>query len=822
MRLGIIVFLLGNISFLYYLPFDRSKMDTIVYQLCMHWVLISIGFFACIGVLYKSYFFFVSLEAIFYKKIYQSLIIIISFLSGYCFTAIYTTQFYPILNLNGLESQSLTVKGRVVSIPNNINKKQSLLFFITARKRIDNEAKEYWDTSFQGKVKLNWYRTKEIMLINQTWQLVIRLKKPSGLLNGGFDYEKWLYQKRILATGYIREGVKISITDTTFTPHLFFMKTIHQWRQLIADQIDHSLSDYRYKGLIKALTIGVRADIDTTQWQQFMKTGTNHLIAISGLHISLMSGLIWILVNYLWRSCSFLNLMYPALYVASLCALLTAIIYASLAGFALPAQRALMMLTVVFIATMLKREFLSSYIFLIALLSVILFDPLSTLSAGFWLSFSAVGIIFFTLSLRLSYKNSRMEKFWQLIKLQSVIFIGLLAPLMILFQQFSIISPVANIIAVPLMSVIVVPLSLLGLLILLLYEPLGILIFNALAWPIDALFWFLDQLIKGSVSVIYLPQPTLIAGILLIIGCIWLLLPKGWSGRWLGLLLLFPTLATETDHIPQGQIKMTMFDVGQGLSMLISTQNHHLLYDVGEKYSESFNMADVVIIPYLKRHNIKALDTLIISHSDRDHAGSFQELVQQVTVHQVLSGEPDPLIARLNMQSPSKIISIEQCQQGQQWQWDGVIFTVLSPKNKTTKIKNNNQSCVIHIRSATNHTYLLTGDIEKPIEKQLLIDYPKLKADVLQVPHHGSKTSSSNVFLQQLDPQIALFSFGYKNRFRHPAEKIVQNYKNLSINCYNTNNGSITVDYNDINHSLSVIEYRADKTMLWHRAIHSL
>lgn len=406
------------------------------------------------------------------------------------------------------------------------------------------------------------------------------------------------------------------------------------------------------------------------------------------------------------------------------------------------------------------------------------------------------------------------------------IFIGLFPPLMILFQQFSLVSPLANFVVVPLMSVIIVPLTFIATVMLFISEPLGQFIFNLLVWPIDGLFWVLANLSQWSLSQVYLPKPTLLVTLFVTIGSFWLLMPKGWPGKPLGILLFLPAFLLETDKLQPGQIKMTVLDVGQGLAMIIRTQNHTLLYDTGDKYSDEFNMADMVIIPYMRMHGIAMINKLIISHSDRDHAGSYQELYDQIQINEVLAGEPDRisvnLSSTLNETVHNSKLMINQCQQGQQWQWDKVIFRVLSPKETTSDIKNNNLSCVIHITNAVNQTILLTGDIEKTIEKQLVNDYPELRANVLQVPHHGSKTSSSAIFLDHIQPDFALFSIGYKNRFNHPAAKVLKTYKKMQVNLYNTNNGAIEINSNITNNSFSVIEYRAAEKMFWHRDLNQL
>ncbi len=827
MRTGIVAFLIGNISFLYWpvkfswafeTVFSNKQLVNITFCFCLLLILILI--------LYKAQLFFVSSSTIIFSNILSKrsvtyLTFSLFLLLGWSSTAFYVEQIYPVLELEKIEGKTIEVKGYLSSIPKKSEKKQSFDFVITARQLVLDESSVQWDKSFQGKVRLNWYHFYKNLESGQQWQLKIRLKKPNGLLNGGFDYEKWLYQNRILATGYIREGFQINTLSQSF-----FQKYLLQFRQSAAKKIDTALLNYPYKGLVKALAIGVRDEISAEQWQMFLRTGTNHLIAISGLHIGLMSSFIWMLVYFLWRSVSFLNLKYPAVFIASIAALVTAIIYAALAGFAIPTQRALIMLSVAFTAMMLKREFLPFDVLLIALFAVILFDPLSSLSIGFWLSFWAVAIILLTVSARLGTKSDVKHKLWKFIWLQWAIFIGLLSPLMVLFHQFSIISPIANLFAVPLMSLIIVPLTLIAVSLLFLFEPLAMLIFQGLEWPVSSLFITLETFSRWSNSLIYLSEPPWFVVVMVFVGSLWLLMPKGWPGRSLGILLILPAFFIEAEKIPQGQIHLTMLDVGQGLAMILRTQNHSLIYDTGDKYSEQFNMADQVIIPYMKQQGMNKVDKLIVSHSDRDHAGSFSELIQQIEIDEILAGEPQPLNVKLasnfNKKQTKQLFdafTVNQCLSGQKWQWDHVQFQILSPKMPLNDKKNNNRSCVLYITTATNRTILLAGDIEKKSEKQILIDFPELTADILQVPHHGSRTSSSSGFLKQIQPEAALFSFGYRNRFQHPSDAVIRRYKKMQVKIYNTGNGAIDIKSNMTNNSFSIKEYRVENKRIWHREI---
>ncbi|MBE9526758.1 MAG: ComEC/Rec2 family competence protein, partial [Proteobacteria bacterium] len=380
MRTRIVAFLMGNMALLYwpYLP-DKSFTLSCFFSLLL-----------IMALLYKVRQKIVSISPVFY----HFLLLFVSFSCGAIYTSLYLNFNMPSLDLRQIEGKTIQVIGTVDSIPYQTNTKQGFNFYIKGIKKPDHIKEEGWDYTFNGKVKLSWYeprgKRKQIsndigttqtknkkLAIGQVWQLDIRLKKPSGLMNpGGFDYEKWLYQNRILATGYVRVAQQLSQIDQEISVFSSFYNQLRMMRQALSDKIDESLVDYPYKGLIKALSIGYRHDMSTEQWKLFLQTGTNHLVAISGLHIGLMSSIIWLLVNVLWKSSAKLNMKIPAYYIASVFALLAAVIYAALAGFAIPTQRALIMLSVVFVALMLRREISSTYILLLALLTVLIIDPL--------------------------------------------------------------------------------------------------------------------------------------------------------------------------------------------------------------------------------------------------------------------------------------------------------------------------------------------------------------------------------------------------------------------------------------------------------------
>ncbi len=800
MRTGIVAFLLGNVLLLYRpeLPLLQS----------IYWLICLILFLFL--VLYKYHVLIVR-----HCSSCQPVILVsVCFLCGFVYTGWYIHSNVSALDWQNREATDIRVTGTVASIPELSDKRQRFDFTIDA---IHTDVK--LEKRFAGKVKLSWYQVKSRVKIGQHWQFEVRLKKPNGSLNpGGFDYEKWLYQNRILATGYVRHS-KFNRPVQRNNSVLLSVTTL---RQQIAATLDSILQNYPYKGLVKALTLGIKSDIEHNQWKTFIDTGTNHLIAISGLHIGLMASITWMFVFWLWRLSSFLNSFVPAFYIASGSAFLMACFYAALAGFAIPTQRALIMLGVIFLVAGFKRELPVSYILLYALLTVLLVDPLASLSPGFWLSFTAVAIIFFSVSNRIYNRSTFINSLVNTILMQWRIFIGLIPVMAIFMHQFSLIAPVANFIAIPLMSLVIVPLTLLASMMGIIYEPFSAALFVILQWPIKWLLVWLDWVnfpilsetgMTNSNMVWYLGDPGWFIIMLSMLGSVWLLMPKSIPGRWLGVLLFLPALLHSADKIEPGNVQMTVLDVGQGLAVIIRTANHTLLYDTGDKYSEAFNFADQVIIPFARISAISHFDKVIISNGDKDHAGSINEILATFNVETLYTSEPDRLV--VNQDKFSK--NIITCAQGQSWEWDDVKFQFLAPVAEKKYYKSNNRSCVLQLTLTSGQSFLLTGDIEKVAEKQLLADYPELEADVLLVPHHGSKTSSSMNFISQLKPEIAVFSYGYRNRFHFPAKTILKRYQSMNIKLFNTTNGALDINSNISNNSWTIKQYRYSNRHFWHR-----
>ena len=660
-----------------------------------------------------------------------------------------------------LERQNVEVTGCIASLPEKIGRR--------VRFQFDIEKMEYEGrtVSGPGRVRLSWYSSKNNhqLIAGDCWQLLVRMKRPHGSYNpGGMDYEGWLFREGIRASGYIRQWDGNRRIERN-RPEYF----VHRIRQQIGQKLQQIGGHGEGLALLKALTIGDRSGLTSAHWQTYSKTGTNHLVAISGLHIGIAAGWVFFLTRLLWSRCSWLTQRLPAPTAAAVLALCSAIIYAALAGFSVPTQRALVMLAILLLAKILNRSICSSQTLAAALLAVVFFDPPSILSPGFWLSFSAVAVILFAMGNRLKVSSWRQ---WG--EVQWVVAIGLIPLLLIFFSQVSLISPLVNLIAVPIFTLLLVPLALMVLLLL----PLPALAEPLLSWVSQLLVWSgqgLSYAASMPISVWqsgYLPGwiwPSTVLAVLLF------LLPRGVPGRWLGFLLLLPPLMIVPERPKSGEFYFTLLDVGQGLSAVVQTEHHTLVYDAGARFSDRFDVGSAIVLPFLQFKGIQAVDQVVVSNGDADHAGGVAALYQGIPVVNVMSGEPERL----------EDIPAVRCQAGMQWDWDGVRFSVLHP-TQDERLKGNDLSCVVLISNGAA-SLLLTGDIERKAEKILLAtDLNRLDVDIVQVPHHGSKTSSSLAFVDAISAEYAVVSAGYKNRFSFPKIEVQQRWSTSGAAFYNT------------------------------------
>jgi competence protein ComEC len=624
-----------------------------------------------------------------------------------------------------------------------------------------------------SKLRLNWYYPDHEIKAGQHWSFAVKLKRVHGNLNpGGFDYERWLFTEGVGATGYIRPNPQPVLLgrDSAWS-------SIAGWRQSITDQLSHTLSDSQSLALIKALTIGDGNSITQEQWEVFRKTGTIHLVVISGSHIGLVAGLVYFLALKLWAWTGLLA--WSPQKVAAVSALAVAVFYSGLAGFSVPTQRSVVMLSIAMAAIILQRNSRPFNILAIALFAVLILDPLAVLSAGFWLSFLAVSLIVYAVAGRLG----KPGYFWGTIKVNWATSVGLSPLLLLFFQQVSLIAPLANLIAVPVISLLVVPLSLLAVIVMFISPLLAGKLFFLVDPILQGLWWLLVHLAEIPMASITHAPPSYWALLFAVPGVLLLLAPIGIPARWLSLVMFLPLVFTDAKQPETGGINMTLLDVGQGLSAVVQTANHLLVYDTGAKFSAQSDMGQSVLLPFLHSQGVANIDSLIVSHGDNDHIGGAASLMRGIPAEKVLTSVPQ----RLSEYAPI------ECTAGQSWLWDEVRFTVLAPQRAF--VSENDNSCVLKIQSE-HGTVLLTGDIEAAAESWLVETYGEgLKANVLVAPHHGSKTSSTAGFLQAVQPGYVLIPAGYRNQFGHPHKDVLARYRQVNAKWLNSaDSGAIAVN----------------------------
>ena len=561
----------------------------------------------------------------------------------------------------------------------------------------------------------------------ERWQLTVRLRRPHGTLNPhGFDYEAWLLERNIRATGYVRPGTgNRRVTELVLQPQYL----IERVRAAVRSRIQAALADAPYAGVLTALAIGDQRAITPAQWQVFTRTGVNHLMSISGLHVTMVSGLAFSLAYYLWRRSTRLTLRLPARKAAVVAGLAAALIYAWLAGFAVPAQRTVYMLAVVAVALWSGRLASPSVMLSAALFIVLVIDPWAVLAPGFWLSFGAVALILLVSTGRVASPHWLVA--WG--RVQWAVTLGLTPLLLALFQQVSLVSPLANAIAIPAVSLVVVPLTLIG--VVLPFDLMLELAHAVMALCGSLLEWM--NMLPAAVWQQHAPPAWTVLGAVL--GVWWLLLPHGFPARWVGTVALLPLFMVEPPLLADGELRLTVLDVGQGLAVVARTRNHALLYDTGPAFGPQIDSGNRIIVPYLRAAGVSALTGMIVSHNDIDHSGGAPSVLQAMPVGWLLSSLPDshPL--------PALFASAQRCVAGMRWQWDGVEFEMLHPARENyvrEKFRDNDRGCVVRISTA-GASVLLTADIEQKSEREMLIALPdRLRAQVLLVPHHGSRTSS--------------------------------------------------------------------------------
>ncbi|MFL6632389.1 MAG: DNA internalization-related competence protein ComEC/Rec2 [Massilia sp.] len=708
------------------------------------------------------------------------------------------------------EGRDVALVGIIDSLPNRFD--GGVRFNLAVERVLDGT------TTVPPRIALSWYAGLHGTAApvgdvqpGQRWRLTVRLQRPHGNANpGGFDYEAWLLEQGVRATGYVRaDDGNRRLEAFVASPGV----VVERVRAALRARIQDALAGRAYAGVIVALVIGDQRGIDQADWQVFNRTGIGHLISISGLHITMIAGLAAWAMSALWRRSFFtgarLPLLLPAQKVAALAGTIVALLYVLLAGFGVPAQRTLYMLSVVALALWMGRLAAVSHVLCAALGVVVLLDPWAVLWPGFWLSFGAVAVILFAGHGRIGPPPTGPRGALLLAgRTQWAVTAGLVPLTLLLFGQVSIVSPVANAVAIPLVSFVVTPLALAGSLV---PGPPGDWLLVLAHWTVEGLAWLLRQMAGWPGAVWRAPAPQARVFMLGLGGTLWMLMPRGWPHRWAGAVALLPMLLQLPDHPRAGTFRVTAFDVGQGMALLVETERHRLLYDTGPGYAPGADGGSRVILPYLRTRGIAALDGIVISHSDADHTGGALAVLEGVDAGWLASSLPDGhAIARAARRHV-------RCGAGQHWEWDGIAFDMLHPTPASyddAHLKTNARSCTLRISNG-RRTVLLAGDIEAAQEAALVERVgDRLRADVLLAPHHGSGTSSTPAFLQAVRPGIAIFQVGYRNRYHHPKQEIYERYGALGAERLRTDDaGALTLD---VDETVAWRSYRADHARYWY------
>jgi len=689
--------------------------------------------------------------------------------------------------------------------------------------------------------------TVEKLEPGQRYRLTVRLRRPRGLANPhGFDYAYWLLGEGVSATGYVRHAQAL---PQDASPSLSIR--IARWRARLRDHLRDALPpDARYGAVLVALVIGDQRGIAQADWDVFRRTGISHLVSISGLHITMISGAAAALAGMLWcRSFGIgrllrrpLPLVWPAQKAALVVAVMTALGYGLIAGMQIPALRTVTMLAVAAVALWSGRAPPPTVVLAWAAGVAVAIDPWAVMSPGFWLSFGAVAVIF--LSTRddaareredhQAVASQRGRKGWltrvgmalaDAARTQWAVTIGLVPLTLLLFGQVSVVSGLANAVAIPVVSLLVTPLALASAILPTGWAaPLLWIAHVALDWLVSGLAW----LAAPSWAVWEAAHPGPIATGLALVGVVVLIIPRpavaqGVSGtpivpRWLGGLLMVPMLAAGREPIGEGEMRVTALDVGQGAAVLVETRHHALLYDTGPAYGSGASAGGQVIVPFLRARGVQRLDTLMVSHEHADHAGGAADVLQAVPVARGLTAEgpgnvPLPALGDGRAWQP--------CTRGDAWRWDGVDFEILHPSEDDLargRLSANGRSCVLRVATA-QRSVLLTGDIGEAEERRLIGEgrARQVRADFLLVPHHGSGTSSHAGFLRAVRPEVAVFQLGFANRHRHPREDVWQRYGRADVARYRTDETGAVSIVTRGNH-YEVAAYRQQQRRYWRDA----
>jgi competence protein ComEC len=656
-----------------------------------------------------------------------------------------------------------------------------------------------------GRIRLSWFDAPTRPKLGETWQFDVRLRRPRGFSNpGGFDYEGWLFQQAIGATGYVVVGSGNVRRDDKPVDR------VSRLRQAMVARIGAHLPDDDASAVVMAVAVGARHTITREQWRRYAATGTSHLMAISGLHIGLAAGgvfiLCWVLLSVVCHRANIRD--YAAIVAAS-----AAFAYAEISGFAVPARRALMMIIIFVLAGLLRRRTSPARVLGIVCLTILVADPLAVLGSGFKLSFAAVAVLFWHLRVTRVPSctgNNRLATLClngirRLSSIQVALLFGLFPLTALLFERVTIIAPFVNLLALPIFNFLTVPACLLGLLLDGPFQPVGNLLLEIAYRSVSLVLWLVRHAAELPLANFHIIRPEGLIAVAVLFPALWSLAPPGWPGRSLAFVGVLSIILYRPPPPPHDCLDLHVLDVGQGLALVLQTNQHAAVFDAGPSFRGGTDTGRLVLIPFLRSAGIESLDLLIVSHADQDHAGGVKSLTEEMKIKRVMAGEALDDIDRQQ----------ERCRAGETWQWDGVGFSMIHPSD-TGRWAGNNASCVLELR-VSGYGIVLTGDIEAPVETLLVRSGAISPADIVLVPHHGSRTSSSESFVRSVRPKVAIVSAGFDNRWGFPKGDIISSWQRVGAEVMNTaRSGAISYRVCRDGGVRRLGEHRRDRREYWH------
>ena len=613
------------------------------------------------------------------------------------------------------------------------------------------------------RVRLTWYGPPATIEPGDALAVTARLRPPRSARNpGGFDYELWLHVNGYGATGYVREGVVGSGQRRGVASAWL------EFRGELAERIGAASADADGVALLTALALGERFRFTEQHWSDFRRTGTSHLVAVSGMHVALLGLVVFVALRFAW-----LRLPAPLasydLEAAAAASLLATCYYAALTGFAVPAQRSLVMIAIALAALVSRRRFDAAQLVAATLVVVLVWDPFAPLSASFWLSFVAVAILLLLAAPRRQAAPGGLRRgarvALEFVRLQWWIGLALLPLTAWYFGEVSIVGPLVNLVAIPFFNLCLVPLTVLTTLALsfdALVEPAALLV-RATVYLAGCSVRSLHAIAELPAAAFALPSPPWPAFAAAAFGVGFAVGGAALPGRRLAWLALLPLVMPALELPPHGSARVVVLDVGHGLAMLVETHAHRLLFDAGPTARSGFDSGEQIVLPALAASGRRRLDRLIVSHADNDHAGGAAAVVAALRGVEVIKG-PDVV------EPPGRV-----CMRGDEWSWDGVRFTILHP-GADFGARGNESSCVLKIEAGAS-SLLVAGDIERRGENAVLAQSVPIAADVVVVPHHGSATSSSPSFVAAVAAEHAIVSAGYANRWGFPRPEVRERWE---------------------------------------------